>query len=661
MTLEAGEPGKPRFLLNVSGECFDDLADVRDLLHPLENQHREHYRNENAREIATVDTQRLLIVAGPGSGKSHLFMGRIRYWLDRDANRKVYVATFVRKLVRDLEADIAKLPDEARARVDVSTLHHLAFSLLIRNKGTSDLALQAPVRVIDAFWADVVWRDVLAFHPDVTAAGHKMRALDDQFHREVYDPTGAWPALRATYSKLCGFYNAVGFAYSIVLAAQAVEENPDLSAHQLWIVDEYQDFNPSEDHLILRLMQRADGVLLAGDDEQALYQTLKASSPTIIIGHYNDTGFAKAMLPFCSRCSYHVCLAASAFMTKHRDAGAIDKIYLPLTVAPDELPVQVVATAAPTSAVDYVRRFLEDHKDEYAEYLTKREAGLDTDPYLLILSQSGALTIHKNTKHDIELIDLVAQYAEVADRRSGDYLKVLAYATAGWHPTDNFAVRKMLYQEGLTSPETVLLIQQAIDQGVSLFEVLLTSHPDATTRAQDVAAVLDVSENSPTEAAQALDEILGLNDPDQLAGELASGPIRKAGAREAQDEEAVDTAGAIAPVALMTMTGSKGLSAHHVIVLGCDSLNMGKTQPLTFFVALTRARRTLHLIASRNAGGDDPAGFLFDLPEESCSYLQYSKTGKQVTDLGSGNALRAKWLNWQKGAKYAAKKKGTKR
>jgi superfamily I DNA/RNA helicase len=53
----------------------------------------------------------------------------------------------------------------------------------------------------------------------------------------------------------------------------------------------------------------------------------------------------------------------------------------------------------------------------------------------------------------------------------------------------------------------------------------------------------------------------------------------------------------------MTMAGSKGLSAHHVIVLGCDDVNMSYTTPLTFFVALTRARESLHLNeACRKAG-----------------------------------------------------------
>lgn len=74
----------------------------------------------------------------------------------------------------------------------------------------------------------------------------------------------------------------------------------------------------------------ATGTLIAGDDEQALYEQLKAGLPEIIIPYYDDPAFVHAMLPYCSRCSYYVCLAASSFIAKERSCTAIPKIFLPL-------------------------------------------------------------------------------------------------------------------------------------------------------------------------------------------------------------------------------------------------------------------------------------------------------------------------------------------
>jgi superfamily I DNA/RNA helicase len=157
-----------------------------------------------------------------------------------------------------------------------------------------------------------------------------------------------------------------------VLAREVVEERPELVIHDLWIIDEFQDFNHAEDHLIRCLTAQAAGVMIAGDDEQALYQQLKASLPEIIVSYYEGTEFGNAMLPYCSRCSYHVCLAASQFIAGGRTSGGIDKVYLPLAVNPEATKVQVVATNTPASALDYIKKFVEDHQEELDAHIAGR-------------------------------------------------------------------------------------------------------------------------------------------------------------------------------------------------------------------------------------------------------------------------------------------------
>ena len=94
---------------------------------------------------------------------------------------------------------------------------------------------------------------------------------------------------------------------------------------------EYQDFNRAEDHLVRAITTTALGLLLAGDDEQALYEQPKASLSEMLIGYYDNPSFANAMLPYCSRCGYYVCLAADAFIARHRSRGAIAKVWVPRT------------------------------------------------------------------------------------------------------------------------------------------------------------------------------------------------------------------------------------------------------------------------------------------------------------------------------------------
>src|SRR6185369_11902857 len=86
---------------------------------------RTAFRNENAEAIATHPATQILIVAGPGTGKSTIFKQRVLFWLGQDKDAKILALSFVRKLVADLSADIQndkKLTDAQKKQVDVFTL-----------------------------------------------------------------------------------------------------------------------------------------------------------------------------------------------------------------------------------------------------------------------------------------------------------------------------------------------------------------------------------------------------------------------------------------------------------------------------------------------------------------------------------------------------------
>jgi superfamily I DNA/RNA helicase len=93
----------PASLIRLDGSRFDDeLATIGASLALLDNSARESFRDRNADDIARQAAARILIVAGPGSGKSTLFLARIKYWLPLDRNARIYVSSFVRKRVKNL-------------------------------------------------------------------------------------------------------------------------------------------------------------------------------------------------------------------------------------------------------------------------------------------------------------------------------------------------------------------------------------------------------------------------------------------------------------------------------------------------------------------------------------------------------------------------------
>ncbi len=629
---------EPQVLLNEDGTTFDGLEGVVLVLEQLNNDEREAYRNGNAAAISASRSNRLLVVAGPGTGKSQLFLGRIEHWVGLGGSDKIRVVSFVRKLVGDLKTSIsARIAPDQKGRIQVTTLHTLALSIVDHSGGTSAQRLGPSVRVIDANWAWTVWEDVLEFHPKLRG-GYHLDTLRQQFWSEAYDDSSEWKSLRSTYSALCAFFNAVGFEYLIVLARAAVEEKPDLVDAALWIVDEYQDFNASEDHLVRSLTERASSVLLAGDDDQTLYQAMKGSHPEILRGYYFDGSYANGMLPFCGRSTYYICQTAASFISTHRPEGGIPKIFLPVKKDESARRVRIVATATPATAVAYIKRFLVDHKTELAAYMERRDPGKDTDPFLLILTPGGKDWLAKCNYDDLN--EILIEYGSETPAASYEYISVVLYARAGWRESDNFAVRKVLQIEGLSTGDVHNLITEALARGSPLIVVVDEKYAGVADRIRKVAAMVEKYADDAAEMVAQLAQLIDVMDSEALAEEIRRKPIRRS-TRVDDKDEPVETAGLLPAVAQMTIFASKGLSAHHVIVLGCDDVNMSKLNDLAFFVALTRARESLHLVVAAKSGGAKvPHRFVFDLPPNCCEYVSFTKTSGVVTPLNGASGLR---------------------
>ena len=106
-----------------------------------------------------------------------------------------------------------------------------------------------------------------------------------------------------------------------------MRENPELVDDTLFVINEFQDFNEAENQLIRAITAESPGQLFVGDDDQVLYDGLKNAHADILRSYYEDTSFVNAMLPFCGRCSIHICRAAEAFLARDRDPDSVKKVF----------------------------------------------------------------------------------------------------------------------------------------------------------------------------------------------------------------------------------------------------------------------------------------------------------------------------------------------
>jgi superfamily I DNA/RNA helicase len=619
---------KIRYLINNDGSPFEssEIQTLSSQLDALNDDKRREYRDNNASAIAKHNAAKTLIVSGPGTGKSYLFLDRIDHWYKNDSQATVFVTSFVRKLVTDLQNDIKnddKLTDEQKGRVTVFTLHKFARSIVEKNHGTTEWRFRPHFRIIGQSWKKIVWGDVFAFYPDIDRGVYTWTKFEEQLHDNNFEKSDEWKWLKETYFKLCRFYNSAGFADLILRATTALAENSDLNEDKYFIIDEYQDFNLSEETLINQLVDNPKGLLVVGDDEQVLYEKLKSGKPTLIRNLYKNTGYSNGMLPFCVRSNYHITKTADHFIQQCREAECIEKIYLPLKANSDESKVQVIACATSPTAVDYIEKSVADNKAEIDERKRQLEAGEANDTFLLILTPAKDVNFYGQSKEKIKRI--AAEYQTEMRSFSEDYYQLLSYYSLTNNPHNNFIFRKVLHYEGISEDKVHELIVKAMQDDKNLCELNIQEIKDALNKCNEIKTILD-GESTAAEKLEQISNLISVANKEKLQKDIE----RKAISQEEEEAELEELeTKRMCAVELMTLIGAKGLSAEHVIIIGFDNVNMSWVTKNAFYVAMTRARKSLHILTALKSGGAKQAhSFLQYLPEDHIEFYSYKKSGR---------------------------------
>ncbi|NLZ96768.1 MAG: ATP-dependent helicase [Candidatus Magasanikbacteria bacterium] len=624
-----------RYLINNDGTPFEatELQTLRDELDALTDNKRTEYRNQNASAIAQHEAIKFLIVSGPGTGKSHLFLDRINYWYQQDAQAKIFVTSFVRKLVVDLQNDIngdKRLSNEQKSNITVTTLHKFARSIVEQNHGTTKWRFQPRFQIIGQFWKDVVWGDVLAFYTILDKSVYTWKKFEEQLHNAEFEESDEWQSLKEVYFKLCQFYNAAGFADLILRAKDALVENTNLNKSSYFIIDEYQDFNSAEDALINQLANNPKGLFVVGDDEQVLYEKLKSGKPNLIRDLYKNSDYVNGMLPFCSRSSFHITKSAGYFIQQNREIECIEKIYLPIKTADDEPRVQVIACATAFTAVDYIEKFVTENKMAIDERKTKLETGEEKDAFLLILTPAKEVNFYGKEKKKI--MNIVTEYQVENRHFSEDYYKILSYHSLANNSQNNFTFRKVLQYENIAETKVHELVDSAMQNNQNFCDLESEETKNTIQRCNKIKAILEADDQTIEQKIENIACIISVADQNRLKEDIEKKSINQKEVSKIEyqeDEEAeleeieIRKMGA---VELITIVGSKGLSADHVIIIGFDNVNMSWVTKNAFYIAMTRARKSLHILTALKSGGARQAhNFLDQLSDKHIEYSSYIK------------------------------------
>ncbi len=532
-------------------------------------------RKTASEKILESKEDKRLIVAGPGTGKSHTF-GEVLKLLPEGSTAMVF--TFINNLVDELEKDLAGI--EGRD-VRVNTLHGFCTQLLYSHGKPEDLKehFEYFPKLLMLIEADAT---LLGFGYSKKILKSSFAQINEGAELKFYLDRGA-------------YYNAVSHDDTVYRVYDYYRKGGKIPTYTIVVVDEYQDFNPLEAAFIGKLAEK-NKILIAGDDDQALYGFRDAST-RYIRDLYNGTDFESLPLPYCSRCTPVLVEATNHFVRQAQKVGRLSgriprdfECYWPDKYSEHDaypsIDVARCSTFGPT-ALRYIQQRVVSISDK--EMLTGEEGTL---PFMIIGPESG-FRLDELKAHLTDTLD-PARF-EIADSRHGGESLVIeeGYAILRKGHNKNLGWRIILHADPL--PDAVEIVKATYESDVELESLL----PDAY-KAKHLAALAKTSAETEQEETLYVPKIR---------------------------------------ILLTNYLGSKGLSALHVIVIGLNNYefpsNPGDVQDAEvckFVVALTRAKSSCSLVANRawdvrtKKSVDRPSAFISWLPQDKLKTKTYKAT-----------------------------------
>src|SRR5262245_59490300 len=241
---------------------------------------------EAQREAVTHFEGPLLILAGPGSGKTRVITRRVAWLLQQGVRPfNILAITFTNKAAGEMRQRIeALVPD---SRVWMSTFHSLGARLL-RQYGDR-LSLDRNFTIYDQTDRARVVKgaiesaglDNVRFSPEAIAGAiskaKNQLLVPDRYAQQAHDFFGHTVAhVYPAYEKRMRDANAVDFDDLLLWPALALKNDPEFRAEldsrfRFVLIDEYQDTNKAQYAIARSLSVDQPNLCVVGDPDQSIY------------------------------------------------------------------------------------------------------------------------------------------------------------------------------------------------------------------------------------------------------------------------------------------------------------------------------------------------------------------------------------------------------
>ncbi len=244
--------------------------------------------NEKQREAVTAAPGPILVWAGPGSGKTRVLTYRVAYLIAAHdvPPWRILAVTFTNKAAREMRERLENLLGVKASGLTVGTFHAFCARMLRQEpayhpfterfviadaEDQRRLVKQAmeDLRISDTFYP------VRQVHAAISRAKNAGQWPDDFPENDLRNRTIKQVYRR--YQELLLASRALDFDDLLLWAVRLLEEHPGLrrkysERYQHILVDEFQDTNALQYHLVKLLAQEHRNIFVVGDMDQSIYR-----------------------------------------------------------------------------------------------------------------------------------------------------------------------------------------------------------------------------------------------------------------------------------------------------------------------------------------------------------------------------------------------------
>lgn len=257
--------------------------------------------NEAQSKAITHGEGPMLVLAGPGSGKTLVITQRIKYLIEENQVKPehILVITFTKAAALEMQKRFLAMTENRMLPVMFGTFHAIFFQILKQTysfNATSIIKESQKIALIREVIKEIPEQQILIHEQEDEEENiHKLLSeiskvkncglQSHEFQSEIV-PIHIFSAIYQQYCKKMSMLKKVDFDDMVLLCYQLLHQRTDVL--KLWqerfryiLIDEFQDINPLQYKIIQMLASPQNNLFIVGDDDQAIYG-FRGSDPEIM-------------------------------------------------------------------------------------------------------------------------------------------------------------------------------------------------------------------------------------------------------------------------------------------------------------------------------------------------------------------------------------------